>query len=267
MQPEQNDVLKQRLRGGAFTLIELLVVVAIIAVLLSILIPALGAARERARRVVCASNLHQVGVALTAYGMDSHGWAPPTGGGGRLGYPNISWYCDWWFSMKPYMESYKLMMCPSSKVVEGFDSQIVRLADPDQRIAEEGGDPWSITWSSGRGHVPYGNPAPTQKIRGYDGPVYQYWAYDTLFEDYSEFYAGKRYDTKKSLEAPHDMILDDWYYEGPRHWSNHGHYAGANVLFVGGRVRWLDDDQAENILVNVPSEPLSARGKMYDDEP
>lgn len=55
----------------AFTLIELLVVVALIALLISILLPALGQARELARGTVCKANLQQVGVLVNAYTVDN----------------------------------------------------------------------------------------------------------------------------------------------------------------------------------------------------
>ena len=53
-----------------FTLIELLVVVAIIAVLIAILLPALSAVREQTRRVQCASQLRQIGTTFIAYAQD-----------------------------------------------------------------------------------------------------------------------------------------------------------------------------------------------------
>jgi prepilin-type N-terminal cleavage/methylation domain-containing protein len=55
------------IRRRAFTLIELLVVIAIIGLLISIVVPSLGAARANAKRAVCASNLRQIGVALRTY--------------------------------------------------------------------------------------------------------------------------------------------------------------------------------------------------------
>lgn len=70
-------------RSG-FTLIEVLVVVAIIALLVSILIPALARARDQAHRAACGSNLHQIGLALMNYAHDHkevlpyRGWFPYT---------------------------------------------------------------------------------------------------------------------------------------------------------------------------------------------
>ena len=73
--------MNRRISEKSFTLIELLVVIAIIALLASLLLPAMNAARGKAKAIGCVSNQRQCLVATTMYANDFSNWIPPCNGG------------------------------------------------------------------------------------------------------------------------------------------------------------------------------------------
>ena len=92
-------------RRSAFTLVELLVVIAIIGVLVALLLPAVQAAREAARRSSCANNLSQLIIAVHNYEM-AHGYYPPgtLDAKGPIVNAQIGYHHNWIIQILPFLE-------------------------------------------------------------------------------------------------------------------------------------------------------------------
>ncbi|MFA6713783.1 MAG: prepilin-type N-terminal cleavage/methylation domain-containing protein [Victivallales bacterium] len=87
------DKNHKRLSVNKFTLIELLVVIGIIAILASMLLPALGQAREKSKEIACMGNLKQIGSAMGFYGQDYEGYFPTAYLSPGTG---LQWYEKYW---------------------------------------------------------------------------------------------------------------------------------------------------------------------------
>lgn len=96
-------------RLDGFTLIELLVTIAIIALLLSIVMPSLKKARSSAQRLVCFSNMRQMGLAVAAYRIDHDDRLPPSSC--RLDNPEQFWLNI----LTRYTQEGLLFHCPSDR--------------------------------------------------------------------------------------------------------------------------------------------------------
>ncbi len=146
----------------AFTLVELLVVIAIIGILIALLLPAVQAAREAARRTQCANNLKQIGIGLQTY-HDVHQILPPSSlwqAGSTASMPTTNLYANWVIMILPFIEeknlyqqfNLKTTICdPSNAIARGTVISTMRCPSDPYGDTPFDGTTWGMgsNWARG----------------------------------------------------------------------------------------------------------------------
>ena len=231
----------------AFTLIELLVVVAIIALLISILLPSLQAAKDRGKAVKCASNERQLGLGLTYY-VHEYGFYPsehfqPSGGG--------NWMTAWVPRIRAYADYQDdIFWCPATpsefhwqpSPQDGWSGTLPAVAY-GYRPGEK-----PITAPSDQPFFSYGyNASGTQP---FTNPCYGLGTHTGDGMDNGR--PGTNEVPERDILRPADMIaIADSRGDGESdteisinvfRWEQHPgtrHFGGAEVLFADGHVVWM----------------------------
>lgn len=224
---------KSRVSLHGFTLIELLIVVAIVAILAALLLPALQKAKDRAKTAKCASNLHQLAVAMNIYTDDYNGTLMTT-------HPRCpSAYCPGSTISNPYLTSflgtlYDLNYCRNYEVMN-CPSDLIRLKLPYHAAYTFGPPPDYSSTSYGYNYAGLGlygdvtSPpdgwGPFHKAAEVKNPALTYWVADN--SDYAHISGSLLYGYGNTYDE-----IPTW-----RH-SN-----GMNMLWIDGHVSWISSEE------------------------
>ncbi len=275
--------------AGGFTLVELLVVIGIIALLISILLPALNKARRSALEVACASNLRQMGIAMTMYTTASE-YFP-----GCYGQSNGKFLATWAPRLSQYMNNEtKVFWCPARDPVQQWPSDLKVGANYATQIdtgwgylVTPGGGRYLLNDQSPPGNLGFsygyndwgslagpdsGNKYATGKLepRGLGGDVFPH-AQDP--QNALQEIKASRVKVASEMIAIADRVER---LNSPAQFSfnidsvdvdqNPGdiHRGGSNVLFVDGHVEWF----AQKVLVatNLSDPANIPMNKMWNND-
>ena len=207
-------------RRHGFSLVELIVVMSVTLLLTGLMMPALIQIRENAHRVICASNLRQVGLATVLYADDHSGNLPPSRfsepGGNKqemmavhLGMGPEEWEGLGWLYVGRYFTAPQIFYCPSHHGVHQYDryEELYRHpSDHGQRIYSN-----------------YHYAGPTNWVEG----------------------------TRRRIDRGEEVVLVT---DGLRTFRDFNHKVGLNVLRGDNSVRWHEDStgQIKNTLPPIP---------------
>jgi prepilin-type N-terminal cleavage/methylation domain-containing protein len=233
------------MRKRAFTLIELLVVVAIIAVLISILLPALGNARAQAKKCVCAARLNQIGVAFYAYWTEWNGHVPfietpMTNGTSRPGFGNPNSPND---QINPFDRERWPLSLPNVLMPKYIGEMKELFVCPAARLGwPRGSASPQYTYRESAANQPYGLTLDPQR----------YW----YFRENFGFLDGRmlkklrvEYTGNVAADAQQEALLRSTYVRDLVTWENERivgpHMGGINVLSRDLQVQFRDQATAQ----------------------
>jgi hypothetical protein len=243
MNHQPNPARDGQKRRSAFTLIELAVVIATLAILVTLVLPALAGVQNKGGRMQCANNLRQIGIGSMIYAGEYRGWLPICSIGGVNSYPNIvnnlggMHYTRYVFSSD--------FSSPNSKVSTNATLSSYQNLGYLYRVGIIGNanvffcpDQWGTLLGAD-----YYSPLLTTDAGGI---VRSSYAFNPRIVNPTNNVIARRYQKASDLQ-PHKLLAVDYFDTGV---FAHFRERGWNVLFSDGSVQFSRNDLAYNLVKN-----------------